>query len=282
VTEIDGKLDELRQIVRPLRSCLVAFSGGVDSALVLSVAREQLGDRALACIGVSPSFPARERAAAVALAQKLGARYRLIEPAEHRRPEYAANGADRCYFCKSSLFDRLRDVAAHEGWAAVVDGTHRDDVADHVHGMRAAAERGVRSPLLEANVDKRAVRALARHLGLPVWDKPAMACLASRVPRGTPVTPEVLQQIERAEDVLADHGLRQFRVRHHGELARIEVEPDDLARVLEHREAILDGIRAAGYRFVTLDLCGFRGGSVAAAAELVPVSLRVIRHTPTR
>jgi len=275
VNVVDQQLAELRRIIAGLRSCLVAFSGGVDSALVLAVAHEQLGDRALACIGVSPSFPARERDAAVRLAEQLHANYRLIEPGEHLSPDYVANSHDRCYFCKTSLFDRLQAIAAAEDWGAVVDGTHRDDVGDHVHGMRAAAERGVRSPLLEARLDKPAVRELARAMNLPVWDKPAMACLASRVPHGTPVTPALLRQIESAEDVLAAHGLRQFRVRHHGEVARIEVDPADFPRLLEHRAQIVGGIRDAGYRFVTLDLAGFR--AVTSSPEPIPVTLHVTR-----
>jgi uncharacterized protein len=268
MSDQNAQLAKLRSIVHGLGSCLVAFSGGVDSAVVLAVAHEQLPGRALACIGVSPSVPARERAAAIEFARSIDADYRLIEPAEHLRPDYARNANDRCYFCKAALFDRLRALAAEEGWNTIIDGTHLDDVGDHEHGMRAAAERAIRSPLLEARLDKRSVRALANTLNLRVWDKPAMACLASRVPHGTPVTPALLHQIERAEDVLAAHGFRQFRVRHHGELARM----------LELRLALVAEIRAAGYRFVTLDLAAFRGTN--ESPDLVQV--RVRHHVESR
>jgi uncharacterized protein len=260
----DEGLERLRSIIRAMRSALVAYSGGVDSALVMAVAHEQLGERALACIGVSPSYPARERAAATALAEALGAAYRIIEPGEHRDERYAANSTDRCYFCKTALFAALRGIAQDEGWDAVLDGAHLDDVIDHAHGIRAASERGVRSPLVEARLTKRDVRELARAMNLPVWDKPAMACLASRVPHGTAITPALLRQIEAAEDALAELGFREFRVRHHGEVARIELGADELAGALNRRESIVAGIRAAGYRFVTIDLAGFRGGTVAA------------------
>ena len=220
---VTDQLDRLRAIIRRLDSVLVAYSGGVDSALVAAVAHEQLGDRALACIGVSPSYHERERRDAISLLNALGAPYRLVDPREHHTDAaYAANSSDRCYFCKAPLFAVLKQIASAEGWAAVADGTHLDDVGDHAHGMRAAAaEREVRSPLLEARLTKSDVRDLARALGLRAWNKPAVACLASRVPHGTPITPALLHQIERAEDVLAAIGFEEYRVRHHGELARI-------------------------------------------------------------
>jgi len=256
--ESEQKLSRLRKIMRDCSSVLVAYSGGVDSALVMAVAHQELRENALACIGVSPSYPAREMRDAVALAGQLGVPYRLVNTQEQSDPNYAANAGDRCYFCKSDLFDRLRAIAAAEGWDAIADGSHVDDLSDHVHGLRAGRERGVRSPLAEAGLTKRDVRDLTRHLGLPVWDKPAMACLASRVPVGTPVMPALLKQIEAAEDVLAGLGLRQFRVRHHGNLARIELPLEDLARAVEYRERIAAGLRAVGYQHVTLDLNGFR------------------------
>lgn len=268
------KLDALRGIVRSVESALVAYSGGVDSALVVAVAREQLGERALACIGVSPSYPQREQREAIAMAEKLGARFRLVNTEEGDDPEYAANAGNRCYFCKSELYSKLVAIARSEGWNAVFDGVHADDVHDHALGIRAAGENGVRSPLLEANITKDDVRAMAQALKLPAWDKPAMACLSSRVPAGVTITRELLAQIERAEDVLAELRFRQFRVRHHGDVARVEVPAEDLPRAIELRDAIVEGIQRAGYRFVTLDLAGFRSGSLSGASAVVELGIR--------
>jgi uncharacterized protein len=247
-SEIQPRLDALRRIIAGYESCLVAYSGGVDSALVLAIAHEQLGDRAVGCIGVSPSFPRREREAAVELARKIGAHYRFIEPGEHLQSDYSANTDTRCFFCKSALFTALSEIAASEGWSTIADGTHADDALDHANGIRAASERAVRSPLTEAHFTKRDVRLAAHALNLPVWDKPAVACLASRVPHGTPITAALLKQIERAEDACAAAGLRQFRVRHHGEIARLELSAVDFPRAIERREQLVKEIRAAGYR----------------------------------
>lgn len=263
----DGMLFRLREILRQCESVLVAYSGGVDSALVMAVAHQELGNRALACIGVSPSYPEREMHHAVQMAESLGVAYRLISTEEHLDNRYAANARNRCYFCKSDLYDRLLAIAAAEGWSTVVDGTNASDVGDHRPGMNAARERGVRSPLLEAGINKEDVRALARQMDLPLWDKPAMACLASRVPYGTPITPGLLRQIEQAEDVMAELGFSQFRVRHHGDIARVEVPVEDFERVLQWRGRIIAGLQAAGYRHVTLDLAGFRSGSLNGASE---------------
>jgi uncharacterized protein len=276
--ELQQKLDRLRSVIRECGSALVAYSGGVDSALVMAVAHEQLGERALACIGVSASYPAREMRDAIDLAKQIGAPYRTVETAELTDPNYAANPSNRCYFCKSELHDRLHEIARADGWAVVLDGNNASDDTGDRPGMTAAGERGVRSPLRETGSTKNDVRALARHLGLPVWDKPAMPCLSSRVPHGVAITPQLLRQIEAAEDVLAGLGFRQFRVRHHGEVARVEVPEADLPRAIELRERLVAGIQQAGYKYVTLDLAAFRSGSTSQS----PVyALGVVRARST-
>ena len=279
--ETHAKLDRLRSLIRSFGSALVAYSGGVDSALVMAIAHEQLGGRSLACIGVSPSYPTREMRDAVALAESLAIPFRLVDTREHLDARYAANPADRCYFCKSELHDQLCRIADAEGWAIVADGNNASDAAGDRPGMSAAREHGVRSPLLESAISKPEVRAIAQSLHLPMWDKPAMACLSSRVPTGTPITPQLLRQIEAAEDVLASLGFRQFRVRHHGDVARIELPADDFPKALELREPIVRGIIRAGYSFVTLDLAGFRSSSTSAPQELYALGVpgRGIEYT---
>jgi uncharacterized protein len=271
------KLVRLRTLLRESESLLVAYSGGVDSALVMVVAHQELNARALACIGVSPSYPAREMRDAVKLAEEAGIPYRLVNTEEYVNPDYAANAENRCYFCKSELHDRLKEIAASEGWQMVVDGTNASDLGDHRPGITAARERAVRSPLVEVGITKPEVRALARHLGMPVWDKPAMACLSSRVPHGTAITPELLRRIEAAEDVLVELGFHQFRVRHHGDIARIEVPAEDFPMAIRSHSAITDGIKATGYRFVTLDLAGFRSGSLnGVSGAVIPLSELIV------
>ncbi len=260
------RLTALREVVAGYGRAVVAFSGGVDSALVAAVAAEQLGDRALAVTAQSPSLPGAELEAARELAAAIGIRHRVVRTDELARPGYVANAGDRCYHCKSELYSHLTPIAAESG-AVVCNGTNRDDLGDYRPGLRAAAEGGVRSPLVEAGCGKADVRALARRLGLPVWDKPAAACLASRVPLGTPVSAPLLGEIEAAEAVLRGLGLRQVRVRHHGEIARIETDADGMAIVARERESIERRLRGLGFRFVTLDLGGYRTGSLNPAGR---------------
>jgi len=258
MTNVKTAFDDLREWIAPFDRALIAYSGGVDSALVMAAARAAIGDRAMACTAVSPSYPERELENAIAFAKEVGIRHRLINTEEHLDPRYAANPTNRCYFCKSELYERLSKLAADEAWTVILDGTNATDLTEDRPGRQAAIEHGVRSPLAELQLTKSQVREIARDAGLSVWDKPAMPCLSSRVPHGVAIVPELLGRIERAEDVLVSLGFKQFRVRHHGNVARIELPPAEIPRAIENREAIVNGIKSAGYRYVTLDLAGFR------------------------
>ncbi|GAC1457770.1 MAG: ATP-dependent sacrificial sulfur transferase LarE [Ktedonobacterales bacterium] len=265
--EQQGRYARLREILRELGSVLVAYSGGVDSGLLLKVAVDTLGDRAVGALAFSPAYDDEETLEAVRVAAAMGARLERVATHELEDPRYVANAADRCYFCKDELFTQLEPLAQRLSLAHVAYGMNVDDRGDWRPGQRAARERGVRAPLDEAGLTKADIRALAHHLGLPLWDKPALACYSSRIPYGTPVTVEALAQIGRAERALRQLGLRHVRVRHHDKVARIELDPADFPRLLdaELRAAVVAGVRAAGYPYVTLDLLGYRTGSLNEA-----------------
>lgn len=264
----DQRLQSLDARLAELPGAVVAFSGGVDSAALLHACVRVLGDRVLAVTADSPSLPRAELADAARLASLIGARHLVIETEEISRPDYRRNDPDRCFHCKSELFEAIEDRlrGAEEGGWPVVYGAITDDAGDHRPGARAAADRGVLAPLADAGLGKDHVRRYCRDHGVDVADKPASACLASRVPYGTEVTPDVLARVEAAEAVVRGLGYRQFRVRHHGDVARVEVDPGDLTRAAgADRDAIVEGLRAVGYRYVALDLAGYRTGSLNEA-----------------
>ncbi len=260
--DLDERRAALEHIIDEMGRVIVAFSAGIDSTLVLKVACDRLGDNALGVTAVSPSLAQSELQEAIELARLIGARHRLLETHELDDPNYAANPINRCYFCKTELYDELLELARREGYRYILNGANLDDVGDYRPGEQAAREFDVRSPLREAGMTKAHVRALARELGLPNWNKPAMACLSSRLPYGTRVTREALSQVEQAERYLRSLGFRQLRVRHHGDLARIEVERADLSRLIELGQEIHAELKRIGYTYVTADLLGFRSGSM--------------------
>jgi uncharacterized protein len=258
------KQERLFSALRGIDSLLVAFSGGADSAYLAWTAHRVLGDRALAVTALSASFSRHDREQAEAFVRSSGVRHQFIETHEFQNPLYVANNADRCYHCKDELFDRMALLAKQSNFSAIAYGINADDTRDFRPGHRAAREHRVLAPLLDAALHKDEIRELSRRAGLPTWDRPASACLSSRIPYGIAVTPELLDKIDRAESVLRDLGFRQFRVRAHGELARIELAQDELARGFEPAlwQQMAARIKAVGFAFVTLDLEGYRQGSL--------------------
>jgi uncharacterized protein len=271
---LQSKADRLAELVGNMQSVVVAYSGGVDSSYLAYVATMALDHRALCVTADSASYPERQRELALRVAREFGLHHEMIHTNEMARPEYRANPANRCYFCKHELYTHLTRIAAQRGFATVIDGNNADDRGDYRPGRQAAREFGVRSPLDEADLTKADIRELSRRVGLPTWEEPASACLSSRIPYESEVTDEKLQMIERAEAALHELGFRMCRVRHHGDIARVEVVADDIPRLVENelRTEVVRRLKALGYRFIALDLQGYRIGSLNEALRIVPIS----------
>jgi len=260
---LQDKKDKLYAIIRDMGGCVVGFSGGVDSTLLFAVAAEVLGDRALAVTATSETYPERERREAEAFAKKIGGRHRVVESEELDIPGFAENPKNRCYYCKSELFSKLRKIADEEGLPYVLDGSNLDDRGDYRPGKEAACELNVRSPLDEAGFSKEDIRILSKDMDLPTWDKPSFACLSSRFPYGTTITREKVSQVGSAEESLRALGLRTIRVRHHGDMARIELGPAEFEQVVNGlRDEVVRLVKSAGYAYVAIDLQGYRTGSM--------------------
>jgi uncharacterized protein len=261
---IEQKWEHLKALLHEMKPAVLSYSGGVDSSLLLRAASEVMGPGLIAVTAVSETYPAGELQSAKDFARSLGVTHRILRTEELTSEDFVRNSPDRCYYCKKELFEKLRKIADTEGISVVIEGSNTDDLIDYRPGRKAAEEHAVRSPLVEAGLSKSEVRELARGLELPVWDKPSLACLSSRIPFGTRITPGILKSIQTAEDHLRAHGFRQVRVRHHGDTARIEVDRAEFTKLLS--DGVAEGITAAlkeiGYTYVCLDLAGYRTGSM--------------------
>lgn len=263
-SNIQAKYRRLKGILEEMGSVLVAFSGGVDSSFLLKTAHEVLRDEVFAVIASSETYPEKEKEEAIKIAQYLNVRYKIIRTLELENPDFVNNSPQRCYFCKRVLFSRLKEIAEDEGISCVIDGANLEDTGDYRPGSIAAEELGIRSPLKEARFIKSEIRELSKQLGLPTWNKPSMACLASRFPYYMRIDMKSLKRVSQAEDFLRALGFSQIRVRHHGQIARIEIEPKEFPEIMEKgvREKIVKTLKKLGYTYITIDLAGYRTGSM--------------------
>lgn len=265
-----SKFEKLKNLLGEMGKVLVAFSGGVDSSFLLKVAIDVLGENVLAVIASSETYPEKERDEAVKLAKRLNVRYEVIQTKELENPDFAHNPPERCYFCKMELFSKLKDIAESEGIPHVLDGSNFEDTSDFRPGAKAAEELGVLSPLKEVGLVKQEIRQLSKYVDLPTWNKPSMACLSSRFPYFTEIEPESLKQVAQAEEFLKGLGFNQVRVRHHGQIARIEIEPQEFSKIVEKatKEKIINAFKKFGFIYIALDLAGFRSGSMNEPLDL--------------
>ena len=265
-----SKFENLKNLLGEMGKVLVAFSGGVDSSFLLKVAVDVLGENVLAVIASSETYPEKERDEAVKLAKRLNVRHKVIQTKELENPDFAHNPPERCYFCKMELFSKLKDIAESEGIPHVLDGSNFEDTSDFRPGAKAAEELGVRSPLKEVGLVKQEIRQLSKYVDLPTWNKPSLACLSSRFPYFTEIESESLKQVAQAEEFLKGLGFNQVRVRHHGQIARVEIEPQEFSKIVEKatKEKIINAFKKFGFIYIALDLAGFRSGSMNEPLDL--------------